>query len=336
MISNALSRVKRARAESLGTPSKPSYVLEILSHAEDHLWFKNLVCKFLPESADEIISMPRTEDKLESFCQEFRKRFFELDENYVVDSLAERELNECSPFSELRAGIPCQMMGIDLESLHDLWESYGVGIGLISLTAGTEDVLWGDPGLRYAWMEEARAIVPDEVLRELPEEGYHPQVLREACWNNSYRPLSMSVDWVCQITGNHMLDTSHYDDMHWSNLPEWDWEVIEILTTHYHQATKAWSRMSKFRSWLEADPASRFTRVVRFLGERTADLDQQAIIDACERRFRGWTDEEAERVARAAETKTKKGTSKKTGKKTSKKTGKATKGRKKGGKKAAS
>jgi hypothetical protein len=109
--------------------------------------------------------------------------------------------------------------------------------------------------------------VPEELLRQVPEEGFSPGELHRLLDESPYRGLALWADIVWGNTGNVFLDTDL--ELLWQEgFPPWDRETVENLTREWQQAEVIQREVFDLAEWLEQDAAERFGELLNFILER--------------------------------------------------------------------
>ena len=250
---------------------------ELIGRAEDLIWFREKVKELLPESAEAINAAPGTSEKLHLFSEAFNRKYFPLDHYYVNEILPEAEQeNETSPWTMLRNNIPCGMEGIGEDEMHQLWESYGHGTGLIAILGEDYELEYGDDsheGIRVPWNEEALKHVSKETLLRIPRGGIPLTAVHQALRGTPLWGVAESLKRIQRNTGNVFLDISPGDEGYYDMMPEWSEENIEWLTGEWGKAQARRQLANAAEERLRSNPEGELNRILDFLLPRLEDPD---------------------------------------------------------------
>jgi len=124
-------------------------------------------------------------------------------------------------------------------------------------------------GARVPLLDLVQRLVGEELARQIPREGWEPEVLHKMTDGTPYDGAGHFADWASSETGCVVLDTSYEDCeyMEGEGEPLFKWTRFNVETL-----AKEWPKVEEYRSkignlvaWLEVDPPGRFKELVDFL-----------------------------------------------------------------------
>jgi hypothetical protein len=245
--------VLAGRLRRLAVPSLSSLIAQ-LEGAEEYQEFAALVRELLPERELDILGMSTPEEQIAAFAQFFEDRYFPLDDSF--------KYGDVESYTDLTRGIPIVPLGLSYDDYHEITWDWREGYQLMTYLVQSpyDDV-------RASLAEACAEHVPEELLRQVPEEGFSPGELHRLLDESPYRGLALWADIVWGNTGNVFLDTDL--ELLWQEgFPPWDRETVENLTREWQQAEVIQREVFDLAEWLEQDPAERFGELLNFILER--------------------------------------------------------------------
>jgi len=233
-----------------------------VDQAEDYLEFVRLVREFLPERESEILREPSPSTQVARFASFFEDRYFPLSEH--LQDMAEG-------YAELTYQIPVVVMGMSEEDYESIATESGAGYQLLTYLVENP---WGyhdaqnrfhGNGRLVSLTEACAALVPQHLLLRVPEEGFSPQRMHEVLDKTRFKAAAIWADMLGQCTNNIFLDTD-YEQLGYSQLPEWTREEVESLTAAWHQAELLHQEVSELVRWLEENLTAHFIELVNHIG----------------------------------------------------------------------
>ena len=110
--------------------------------------------------------------------------------------------------------------------------------------------------------------MPRALLTLIPEGGLTPSDLHARLDGTPYAAAAEFADWQWGQTESVFLDT---DDEVAVDI-EWTRENVAVLVKHWRRAEEILDRITTLTTWLEADPPTRFTRLIDAVLERDHHL----------------------------------------------------------------
>ena len=233
----------------------PRSIAALLASHEALLQFHALVRDLFPDHAEAIWNAqlpnePRETARVQAFVQRVQADLFPLYEGDEYDQLVWR--------------IPFLRLGWNLEDYHDLERRQG-DLLLLTLCQAPVDV-------RVPLLEWARAHVPPDVLRQIPDGGFPLDDLHAAFDATSCVAVADFAAWLWGETGSVFLDL---DDEVEIVDAEWTRDNVVELTAQWQQAQAILDRVESLAHWLEADPTSHFRLLVEAALGQNAHLVYQ-------------------------------------------------------------
>ena len=249
-------------------PSFQELIIQ-LHFAEDYTWFTNLVHPLFPEEAEAALAVPSVTKKLQNFAQLFQEKHFPLHPSFI-DFLPDG--TEEPPFTQLRLGIPFDLMGFGYDCLHQIWQIYREGIAALALLAEPLHTSPDEPdGMRTAWLESAAEHIPQETLQRIPPGGIPLTTLTQAVEETEYTGAAHAVAWVRSETDNFFLDLNYEDGEYDGFADPWEEEIIHEGTEEWRKAKPLITSVTTLANWLEEDLPSRFAELLDFVLPRLPD-----------------------------------------------------------------
>lgn len=230
--------------------------------------FLELVRKFLPEHESEILSSSGGE-RTYKFCYFFGKKYFPL----PVDA---SRVN----VEDLLQGLPVALMAMSYSAYHDLEMRPGYLL-LLSLVPypyeGDERDLEGEePGGRVPLLDKVQRIVGEDIVRQIPNDGWHPSDLKRMTDGAPYDGVGHFAAWAWSETGHVVLDSSYEncDFVEGAGDPLFKWteENVRVLTEQWPKVQEYRAKIDHIVEWLESNPETRFRELVEFLIAMTKKL----------------------------------------------------------------
>ena len=225
-------------------PLAPVALAELLGGVSIVTEFRRIVRAVLPPAvADAVLAAHeadagRETSRVCAFIERIQQRFpcYELDE-----------------YEQVVCGIPFVRNAWDDERLHDLDLPAGELL-LLALCMQPYEL-----DSRVTLLDACEPFVGRDLLLRIPEEGIHPRDLHARLDGTPFKPAAAFADWVWGDTGTAFLDLT--DDMEVADA-DWTRENVDELARQWTVAEALLDRVSAFCTWLEADPAARFERLV--------------------------------------------------------------------------
>jgi hypothetical protein len=226
-------------------PVAPTSVASLLERQEDLLAFRRIVREIFPEDEAQIWSArangsDRENARVWEFLHRVEAAFFPT--------------YECDEYQQVVCGISIVRNAWGYERFHELDLRPGELL-LVALCAYPYD----DDGIRIPVLESAETHVPRETLRRIPPGGFTPADLRERLAGTPFAAAADFGDWLWGETGTVFLDV---DDEVEIVDAEWTREIVQDLAEQWQQAEAILERISALATWLEADPAVHFARLL--------------------------------------------------------------------------
>jgi len=251
---------------SLAAPPSITDLIAQLDEAEEYQQFIQIVRRFVPEAADDILARSSPEEKIGAFAQAFSNRYFQLEDRFIE--------GDVEGYRELMCGIPVIVLGMSFEDYHELAHDGRQGIQLMAyllddLYTPVEQChaampLGVEAGARLALYDSLRLFMPRDILDRVPEGGLSNDDAQRIFAASRFRPIALFSQMIGCCTGNLFLDTD--DEMLCQgNYPEWDAETVEELKQQWLEAEQIQNEVYTFCAWLEQDPVKHFKEVLYFM-----------------------------------------------------------------------
>ena len=251
---------------SLAAPPSITDLIAQLDEAEEYQQFIQIVRRFVPEAADDILARSSPEEKIGAFAQAFSNRYFPLDDRFIE--------GDVEGYRDIASAIPIIVLGTSFEDYHELAHDGRLGIQLLaylhrdpyepdrqchaSMLRGAES------GARVALYDALRLFMPRDILDRVPEGGLSHDDAQRIFANSRFKAIALFSQMIGCCTGNLFLDTD--DEMLCQgNYPEWDAETVEDLKQQWLEAEKIQNEVYTFCAWLEQDPVKHFEEVLYFM-----------------------------------------------------------------------
>ncbi len=252
-------------------PPSVAHAAGLLSQTRDYDWFRDTVLDLLAEDAEEILRGRGHAEKIEAFARAFESRYFPLCDGVIDQMTDNTEPDDTdSVYSILKMGIPCEPLGIDDETCHEMWTSHTHGISAIALLVQMD----GDPGIRIPWLEDAEEHIPRETLMRIPEGGIPRDQIEDALNGTHLEGVKQAFAWLFSDSGNPFVDSSHNAYYENPNLP-WDRDTVEELKTGWDDAQPITRAMYAVSDWLERDLPARFSEMLDLILKRAAPAETE-------------------------------------------------------------
>ena len=254
-------------------------VSNLLECGSDYEVFKSLVWEVFPDQAAAILSEPEGLDRIVKFLELVNQNCFPISEMWLDYWREEPGSDVANIWKEFTgSGIPFILHGISWMELHELWERYMAGwavLALLPVTPGSpywpddredDDEEAGDDaaGLRLVWMDEARALIPQETLLRIPAGGVPLEQLARALRGTRFESAAWAGAWFHQETGLAFLDTSHDEYLDNGGHDNWDADVVRYAARDWVQSEPILMGISHLAGWLEEDLPARFAELLEF------------------------------------------------------------------------
>ena len=211
-----------------------------------YLAFCRVLREVFPEAAAGLLATPPGpgESREEARCAAFvRKVEAELFPLY-----------ECDSYDQLAWGVPFARDAWSYDRVHEL----DLPPGALLLFALCEQPYLADDGSRIALLDAVAALLPSELVREIPPEGVHPEELHRNLDGTPYAAAAGFADWVWGETGTVFLDV---DDEAEGEVA-WTREHVAELAAQWRRASALLDGITTLERWLEHDPPGRFARLL--------------------------------------------------------------------------
>lgn len=224
------------------TVVRPRSVAALLACHTSELAFRLIVQAIFPDEATAIwqAGQPgasRETARVEAFLRRVEAQFCPL--------------YEAEEYDQVAWGIPFIRLGWRYEDFHALDRRLGELL-LLCLCEAPVDV-------RVPLLDWAEARVPPEVLTRLPPHGFSPAELHAQFDGTSCVAIAEFADWLWGDTATAFLD---YDDEVEVMDADWTLENLLDLAAQWRRAQAILDRIDALAAWLEADPATHFTRLL--------------------------------------------------------------------------
>ncbi len=124
-------------------------------------------------------------------------------------------------------------------------------------------------GGRVPVLDLCTRLVGEELVRQMPREGWEPKTLHQMTDGTKYDGTGDFADWACQQTGCIMLDTN-YEDVEYTEgdtepLFRWTRANVDSLTKNWPKVQEIRRKIGNLVEWLEADPHEHFKELLEFI-----------------------------------------------------------------------
>jgi hypothetical protein len=231
----------------------PTSVAALLDGHVAQLEFRRIVEEVFPDAAPEILAARRPGERREharvaAFLDRLGAEMFPV---YEVEE-----------YDQLIVGVPFIRNGWSYERHHDLDLQAG------ELLLSTLCAPAYDDGARLALLDAAEQHVPHGLLAAIPEGGLTPTDLHTRLDGTPYAAAAEFADWQWGQTETIFLDADDEIDVD----VEWTRENVDALAEQWRRAEEILDRITTLTTWLEADPSTRFARLVDAVLERDHHL----------------------------------------------------------------
>ncbi len=261
MISSPLA-LGRALAR---TPVAPRSVAALLEGQEGFRAFREIVRDLFPEAEADILAATeprhtRETARVYAFINRVEATWFPV--------------YECEEYDQVAFGIPFVRNAWDYERFHEVDLRPGELL-LFALCAQPYEA-----DTRVPLLDAAEEHVPRALLSEIPPDGFTPAELHECLDGMPFAAAADYADWLWGETETVFLDVEEemVADVEWTRA-----NVLE-LADQWHRAQGILDRIGALTAWIEADPATRFARLLDAALGRDAHLTylQMRRFYACE------------------------------------------------------
>jgi len=252
-----------ALAEKLLARSIPSLssLIAHISDAENHAAFVELVKRYLPERAREILQLRTPQSQIAEFASRFEDRYFPLEDAF--------KLGEAEGYGDITYRIPVIVMGNSYEDYHEVTEWRPAAMLMTYLIENP----WNEQDENVALAEACDEHVPQELVQRAGERRLSPGEAHRLLDGTRYEPLVSWADGLHYCTNNFFLDTD-YETLMNSIPPDWTRENVDELTTQWKQAEATQEKWGDFMEWLEGDLPGRFEELVNFIAQRRGNGEE--------------------------------------------------------------
>ena len=235
-------------------PVLPTSVAALLDGHAAHLAFRRIVEEVFPDVATDILAAHRPGERREharvaAFLDKVGAELFPV---YEVEE-----------YDQVAGGVPLVKNGWSYERWHD----FDLQAGELLLSTLCAPAY--DDGARLALLDAAEQHVPRELLTAIPEGGLSPTDLHARLDDTPYAAAAEFADWQWGQTGTLFLDADDEVDVD----VEWTRQNVQILTEQWRRAEEILDRITTLATWLEADPPTRFARLLDAVLERDHHLE---------------------------------------------------------------
>jgi hypothetical protein len=242
-------------------PVSPTSVAALLERQEAILAFRQIVREIVPEGETEIWAArvqggTRENARVWEFLRRVKGQFFPV--------------YECDEYEQVTWGIPLVRNAWDYDRLHALEMPLGELLLFVICSYP-----YDDPGLRLPALDLAERHVSRQVLQAIPADGFTPTELHARLDETPYAAAAEFADWLWGQTGTVFLDVAEEIELIDAG---WTCDIVADLARQWQRASAILDRIGQLVSWLEADPADHFARLldaalcrdphVRYLHER--------------------------------------------------------------------
>ena len=272
-------------------PAKLNKVLEKLSRSDSQgeqlsardyervaeRMFENLVDRLMPQHANRIQEAGNPWQQITMFADIFSQEHFPLNEGWL-QMVAEHytEMDEEEEETEnghefILRGIPVQIMGVEDEELHDIWNynhrrGTAMAALLVRFQAFNEYHQREIEGMRQQWLESAAMeSIREKTLARIPPGGIPLEDIQEAVRGTPLEGLARACEWLTHNTGNPFLDESIDEEMELEYRDAWTPENIQEIQGCWNQARAMMDQEQPVMEWLERNPARNFDKLLDFI-----------------------------------------------------------------------
>ena len=252
-------------------PIHLGHVIQLLSSTQTFTWYFDLVHKYLPEDADEILDTDDIPTSLATFADRFSQRIFPLNESYIamtsdhVDNWDEDELEDKPQnlLSIIAAGMPVELYGVDTSEFHELWETQHLAVCLLATLPSTDAMLANStPGIRPSWVDMAARYVTTDILARIPTDGYDRAHLLHAAAQCPDQDAAIAIRWILSATDNAMMDDCFDDEIYPFYGDTWEPDTIEQCRAIWAEAKPMLEGLKRFRDRLSNNPQHEIAAIV--------------------------------------------------------------------------
>jgi hypothetical protein len=234
-------------------PAMPTSVAALLDGHASQLAFRRIVEEVFPDAVAEIMAATHPGERREharvaAFLDKVGGELFPI---YEVEE-----------YDQVVGGVPFVRNGFGYERWHD----FDLQAGELLITTLCAPAY--DDGARLALLDAAEQHVPRELLSAIPEGGLSPTDLHARLDGTPYAAASDFADWQWGQTETIFLDADDEVDVD----VEWTRENVQILAEQWRRAEEILDRITALTTWLEADPPTRFARLLDAVLERDHHL----------------------------------------------------------------
>ena len=244
-------------------------LIEIFNDGGSITWFHGVIHQYVPYHADEILAQPSTAVAFRQFARFFEQRYFPLNEAYIdmiidnVESQSDEDEESENILGALSYGLPLELYGFDMNDLHDIWTNRSPAIPMLAMLPKLADLAgFDEEGIRTSWFDSARAILPVETLRRIPDGGFSCDQIIRAAEMTGDQEISIALHWLLSDTGNMLLD-NYYD---WEIYPfyqdGWEPELVEHCQDTWNAAEPMLHRLQRYFRRLDDAPQEEFERLL--------------------------------------------------------------------------
>lgn len=248
-------------------PTPPSLLTISASahYAHDYRWFQNLVRTYLPDAAPPLLRLSHPLHQLDEFIRIFSQRYFPLVSLHLYEYAAAWEGDD-NLWERLRQGIPYAVQGFPVgDDRHLIWEFVPNGLCLLALLGDPADPAADadTAGIYVSWLEAAQAMVPRDLLTQLPAHGFAGDTLAAGLSAAGWPDCAQTLRYINATTGNFFLDL--YGDPEWdeTSVDPWEPEIIDAATNLWQEATRILDAVDRANQWLEQDPPRHFEQLLQ-------------------------------------------------------------------------
>jgi len=231
----------------------PTSVAALLDGHTAQLAFRRIVEEVFPDAAAEIMAARRPGERREharvaTFLDKVGAELFPV---YEVEE-----------YDQIAGGVPLVKNGWNYERWHD----FDLQTGELLLSTLCAPAY--DDGARLALLDAAEQHVPRELLTAIPEGDLSPTDLHARLDGTPYDAAADFADWQWGQAETIFLDADDEVDVD----VEWTRENVRILAGQWRRAEEILDRITALTTWLEADPPTRFARLLDAVLERDHHL----------------------------------------------------------------
>jgi hypothetical protein len=249
----------------LAAPPSITDLIAQLDEAEEYEQFIQIVRRFVPEAAGDIMARSSPEEKIGAFAQAFSDRYFQLEDRFIE--------GDVEGYRDLVRAIPVIVLGMSFDDYHELAHDSRQGIQLMAyLLADPYEpaeqchayIPRAEQGARVALYDALRLSMSQDILDRVPEGGLSDDDAQRIFANSRFKAIALFSEMIGCCTGNFFLDTD--DEMlSQGDYPEWDAETVEELTRQWLEAERIQNEVYTFCGWLEQYPVKHFGEALYFM-----------------------------------------------------------------------